>query len=387
VHRLHGRVVHADGQPAADVLVAVADEDWAWDDLLGVGQTGPDGSFHLSFTPDAFRQEPLELESTPDIYVVLSIARDDQLVPVHRAAFPGLSFDGDSSDLGAVTLPPREAWEALEGLTAAPGWRKSTRRVDLSGALVAHCLAEIGPMVERLTGWVDIVQRTRVEVVPGPSLAWGAVLGAVSGTKLGALERTVLDTVMGIGGLAGLYDPYGRTVYLVESTLGAQNLDGVKVTLGHELVHAGQFLHHPELIERYSTYVASMVTANATDNTSPRADADPGGDVLDPRLGPAAAAAYQQSRSFMTNLEGYATYIEHDHLRPRYPMGTPLPHLSLWGRALVAVLRPEGKVGAGVMSDKQSEYAVGRRAYQRLRQGGAPARFDPALDPTAAPAS
>ena len=39
IHRIHGRVVHADGQPAAGVLVAVADEDCAWVDLLGIGET------------------------------------------------------------------------------------------------------------------------------------------------------------------------------------------------------------------------------------------------------------------------------------------------------------------------------------------------------------
>jgi hypothetical protein len=53
IHRIHGRVVHADGQPAAGVLAAVADEDRAWDDLLGIGETGADGTCHLSLDPTA----------------------------------------------------------------------------------------------------------------------------------------------------------------------------------------------------------------------------------------------------------------------------------------------------------------------------------------------
>jgi hypothetical protein len=84
--------VHHDGAAAENVLVAIADADWIWDDLIGVGPTAHDGDFQLSFTAAAFRQEALEREARPDVYVVLSVNHDGALIPIHRASFPGLEF-------------------------------------------------------------------------------------------------------------------------------------------------------------------------------------------------------------------------------------------------------------------------------------------------------
>src|SRR4051812_34617676 len=104
IFSVRGRVAWSDGAPAAGAYVAIVDADPDLDDLLGAGATAADGSFRLSFTTEAFNQEALEQETTPDLYIVVSLpsrlggAGPTVLEPALRRDFGKLAFANDARE-------------------------------------------------------------------------------------------------------------------------------------------------------------------------------------------------------------------------------------------------------------------------------------------------
>lgn len=389
VFSVRGVVVDEAGAPAGGVVVALVDEDAVSDDLIGVGLTGDDGAFGVSFTKEAFQQEALEVEVTPDLYLVASVKDGERLVPVARVDLGTLDGPGER-DVGAVRLPlsAGRAPVAVPELEPVPGGKKRARRTRLSDELVRVAADEIRPIVERLTGLP--VGGTQVHVLDRVGRAHAAIVARVTGKPMSEAQIVGCERGAGFMGLAGLYDPFSGAVFLDRVKLERQNLDGVKVMIGHELVHAGQFKAHPAMIDAFTETLRDTVRAAEVDATAAAEAVAAAGkaavdlrDAVDPALGPEARAANDRAFGFMANLEGYASHIEHDFLRKMYRLAEPLPHHTLVEAMLIAVTAPEDGADDArrAAQAKQDEYVVGRVAYQARAQGGNPATFDPDLRP------
>jgi hypothetical protein len=377
VFKVRGSVVDLDNDPLNNVVVAIVDEDAVSDDLIGVGVT-VNGGFQLSFTAEAFNQEPMELEGTPDLYLVLSVTQAGSLVAVRRVDFTDRRFEHDEEDLGTIEIPfrPGEAPKAVPNLAPLPGYKKRVRRLTIDDEVLTYAVEEIAPLVEALTGWEDVSRGIRVEAVEHGGEAFARLLSRAGLATFSEAEvrRSILRS--GIAGSHALYDPFSASIYVDVTKTERQNLDGLKVIIGHELVHAGQFQHHPQLVQEYRELLEAVLAAE-------RADRAGGGTATLSGalgLGKRGREASKKSFGFMANLEGYASYIENDFIRKVLNCAQGMPHLSI-GEELVQFLL----VVEGVLQLSRTEhsmpdkYAVGREVYRAMQKGDRPVRFEPTL--------
>ena len=362
VFRVEGRVVASDGRPLPGIRIAVAERDPLRDDLLGVGFTGDDGQFRLSFTQREFNLDPFERERRPELYVVLSTAIGERYVAIHRA-----DLVGDGPHVVAINaLRPAEC-AMLDGQAATPGYHGRVARLALDDATVAHCLEEVAPLVESLTGWRGLLDRLEVRM----SLAVSPKVQELM-AELG-VSSTVTKAMMG-GFLGAMYDPYAHAVLINKRWAERQNLDEMKVVLGHELVHVGQHLAHPELTETGETLTRSYFRAvnKVTESAAFTSIAE-----YVQRL--SEEPAHQAMQEHMSNIEGYASYVEHGWLRRHYTCATRYPHMSLLQRIAWWAIRRLDPTAPRALDVKDDQYTGGRARYQALDGEGGPVGFSVTL--------
>lgn len=365
--RVKGRVTYADGTPAEGVWLALVDEDPECDDLLGVGATSEQGAFELTFTRESFNQEEGENEDRPDLYVVASLGGEKERIAVLRRDFPGLAFEGEE-DLGMIALPLQkgDAPVAVPGLRPAPGQRKLVRRVHLDDELVAVAAREIVGLVESLTGFSNLLDGVRFDLVDD---FVGYELARLDANVSAAGRRRVIENAELCGAQTfARWDSSRNTIVLNRPALELQNYDGLRVILGHELAHVGQSKLHPEVELEYE-HLRKAADARTL-------------------AGEEAVDMTPAELGFMSNIEGHATYVE-EQLRRVFTHAAEIANLQLTAR-LTQVLehafpkkkepskrRSWGDILESSATSKRMQYASGVEAYRAKGD----ARFDPALRP------
>ena len=389
IFRIEGQIVDGSDRPVPDLMMAVVDRDLFRDDLIGFGTADRSGRFHLSFTRPAFTQEPLEMERSPDLYLVLSKLTDGEVEVLRHAELVGPTPEQPSVDVGRVVVDP--VADRVPGASPLPNVGKRTRRSVVDAATIAYCVAEVAPAVEAATGWKDLAQGVQFRAVDSLAKAYRAHLEAIGVADDGHSERG-LDWMMGASGAVALYDPFTRVVSIHRQRAEQQNLDGLKVILGHELVHAGQFREHPELRRRHAEHTLALHEAWA--ECDRRLDERVNGDddvtvkelIATKMRGDAGVRrAMTRLETLQLNLEGYAYHVEVDALMERYPLGAGIPRASLsdWivGSILALLAQTtKGSDGAPLPLASMDPYERGREMYLATRARGI-ARFDPDLTP------
>lgn len=363
VFQLSGTVTNLRGDPLRRVVVAVVDEDLIRDDLIGVGITGPSGVFRASFVESEFNQDWFELERHPDIYLIFSIWTADGLVVVGRRYFPDLDFTAGAVDLGEVKVP---RWGPepiiMEGVEATPGISRRVKRLNLSNDLVAHCLDDVVGKVERLTGWPDLLEGVEARVVKDMRPWLRRMVERLGGERDPLFERVFGAQLSRM--FFALYDPDENLILVNDATTRYCNLDGLKVLLGHELVHVGQFKHTPGLLDAYHQQFNAIFS------------------VLDEEAGAAENAASFRAagiQGFMANLEGYAHYIQRDYLERYYNCRMLLRHVSFFDRAVAYLVQRFFSEGMDQEFEdlKKEQYLEGAERFRDSEGGEAPATFSP----------
>ncbi len=380
---MRGHVAYVDGAPAR-AFVAIIDADPDLDDLIAIGTCEPDGSFRLSFTTEAFNQEPGESETRPDLYAVVSIMHEGTPVPVLRRDFGKLAFANAALEevLEPLVLPLRrgEAPMAGPGLRAAPGAGKIVKRLRLDDALVDVVAHDVALHVERLTGWSDLLGGVRFEILDSfvdvrrarvERLLGRADFAPDELARLAALARRCDAS------LVGEWDPFARVVFLNRPVLETQGLDFFKLTLGHELVHAGQSRARPDIDTWLHAVQASSwkhLLAGTKDTVETR----------------------REETRYMANLEGYAVYIE-TYLRRIYTHAVRLSPVTASADARFRGLEDwrtvtkhqEPKTLDEAVEDvewtKTAQYTAGHGAYLARTVGDVPVPFDGELRPAVEP--
>lgn len=365
---MKGRVTYSDGAPAAGAWLALVDEDNELDDLIGVGAVNDAGEFALTFTAEAFNQEQGEAEERPDLYAVVSLGTPAQRVPVLRRDFPGLAFDAEE-DLGTIVLPLAKGASptAAPGLRPTPGARKMVRRVRLDDELVRLAAAEVAGLVEELTGFENLLEGIRFEILDD----FLPVQLRRLDREPTAIERARLaESAEGCDvAVAALWDAPSHTIVLNRPILEAQNYDALRVVLGHELAHVGQSRDHADIREEWERMRAASLKNQLAGIDDPTSD-----EVL----------------AFMTNLEGHAAYVE-EHLLRVFTHGALIDNLQMTSRYAQLALR-RASTKPDLLDDKPRTWhaALEDSKYEKTRQyeAGAAAyrargnaRFDPKLRP------
>ncbi len=376
IFRLCGTAVTPDGGLLCNLRVAVVDEDTFNHDLLGVGFTDDQGCFRLSFTRREFNQDLFESEALPDIYIVFSALFDGVFKAVAVKRFPDLLFEGGLEDLGDVVLTQwrPEGFEPIEGADPTPGADKRVQRLDLDHDLVKHCLAEVTPLVESLTGWSGLLDDLKIDVtdelsryVLGPVVeALGMSMGSLQGRVMGLMADQFADFL-------ALYDPLTHTVVVHSQKAARQNLDALKVIIGHEMVHVGQFKSNPKLVERYKSMLAEVAQLEIFSQDDGSVDSE--------ALAQAMRASPMQS--VMEELEGFAYYIQRDFLEKHYNLATFFTHRSFIERLLTTAVRAAVPASDTIAEVKRDQYVDGAERFrQNARATGQPARFDSSTAPS-----
>lgn len=362
IFNLQGRMVDASGAGIGGLFLAIVDEDdLDEDDLLGLGKTREDGTFNLTFLGSEFRQDAFEMEATPDIKIVVSVLVDNVYKPIFIRGFANLGWGwgGGRVDLGDIMVhgydpnTPR----ILEGVEALPGYEKTSSRLEIDDDMLRYCLAEVAPLVEKLTGWRNLLDGLEVAVADGTSSYSMRDSLVAQGIDPGSFNARLLtffaDHLLAPGMGCALYDPGTHTVVCNRSVMHQVGLDALKVIMGHELVHVGQYKHTPGL----KAYVKATLIDLATR----------------PQVDPDEARAKLR---YNTELEGYARYIEEDFLRKdHYPMATLFYHASFTDRllhGLVGLLSPDTN---DATATKLAQYVDGLELYRKRQVGTTPVRF------------
>lgn len=368
IFRISGATVTPTGDLLCNLQVAIVDRDTVSDDLLGVGVTDDEGRFRLSFTRREFNQDLFENEALPDIAIIFSAPFDGFYRAVAVMEFPDLRFEHGQEELGDIALTSwtPEGFVPLTGVDPTPGYSKRVQRLDLDDELVRRCLAEVAPLVEAFTGWRDLLEGLKVDVTDAvtrytvtPMLE---SMGFESSLTTDLMVRLVGDYAMNF---MALYDPLTHTVVVHETHAARTNLDALKVVLGHELVHVGQFKNEPGLLTRYQTMIADLGKLGEQLH-------DGDADIA------ALAESFRESplQAVMEDLEGYAYYIQRDFLEKHYNMATFFHHRSWLEWIFQGALQRLAPGVDTIKAVKHDQYLQGAERFRGQARGELPARFD-----------
>jgi len=390
IFTVRGRVASYDGSPITGAYVAIVDADPDLDDLLGAGPITADGSFRLSFTTEAFNQEPLERETVPDLYVVVSVpnvlAGGSVLTPAVRRDFGEAPFAGGARDvdLGTIVIPGPGQPTGVDGTSrVAPGRGKIVKRLRLDDELVELAANEITPLVERFTGWSGLRDGVTIRIIDAYAEDRRARIQHELGrpdldrVQIARLEATSNECEASV---VASWHPDAGEIVLNRMLIEEQGYDFLKVTLGHELVHVGQSRVRP-----------------AADALLRRFRIDHGLRSLAGERIPLAAT--REVNHLLTNIEGYAHYVETFWLRGIYTHAGDLPRPTSAAdarfRALAAERALPGITAAPaeetkpstveelldeIYAKKGAQYIVGSGFYRARTKDNRPAPYDPDLE-------
>ncbi len=164
-YRIRGKV-NQNSNPLPDVWVEAWDKDERFDDRFGRSKTDSDGIFEIQFTDEAFRQEPLESETEPDIF--FKVYRGRQLVFDTETVQEGITWNWNvwDKDWPNLTRPTSPASKPLPTIPDITGEDGNTYQIQILNAWIIPeerdreqpTLTEVVPE--------DIWQNSVIDVLP-----------------------------------------------------------------------------------------------------------------------------------------------------------------------------------------------------------------------------
>jgi len=181
------------------------------------------------------------------------------------------------------------------------------QRLHLTDSLIRAEVLQVAPVVTLLTGWNLGLDTLGCRVLPKDRGYEELLLGRLGEIGIhdwqdllpGFLER-MLEYLIEQNTLAA-YLPGAGEILVIRENVDDSNLDGLRLVLGHELVHRGQHLAHGPLLARVDELLKQAF-----------AQIHSGDPNLQPLL-----QIMGQIRPIMTLLESHAAYIQ-DRLREAY---------------------------------------------------------------------
>lgn len=173
-------------------------------------------------------------------------------------------------------------------------------KLILNDKLITSLITEVAPRVVSLTGWDLDLPSLRCRILPRNRGYEEALLGRLSqlgienwGEMLPGIVERLVEYMIEANYLAAYMHGSGE-ILVIRENVDDSNLDGLKLILGHELVHRGQHRTHPELFQRiddYTVQVFSEIQKQPADFQQ-------------------VQLAFEQIQPIMTVLESHASYIQ-----------------------------------------------------------------------------
>lgn len=192
-------------------------------------------------------------------------------------------------------------------------------RLDVTDELIRELVEQVAPLVEDLTGWSLEIDSMFSRVVPKNQGFEQLLLARLEGAgvcvgsmkKRGWLERFAEYVIE--GNLLGAYDSKRSELLIVRENVDDSNLDGLKLIVGHELVHRGQHVQYGELFDQLDVAIRECFAAIDEDDIS-------FGNAL---------ASVDQVKPIMTLLESHANFIQAILERDHFPNARIESHFNI----------------------------------------------------------
>lgn len=358
VFRLSGSVVTSNGERVRDLPLAVVAQGRPADIRLGSGKTDELGEFRISFTSREFNlHRRFFRRRHPRIVLVFSVECEGKLQNVCRYTAI-LDFERNTSiDAGEIRidnwepLPAERRWRDVQ-----PGLAEGVR-LDVDRELVYACLQEVAPKVERLTGWRGLLEDLEIAVTNNYRKSVFRLVGEL-GVATSFWDRTALRLLFKM--FMAQYEPLSQVLVVHQRPCARCNLDGLKVILGHELVHVGQFKHSPTIVRQYRESLQWLRRTMEDTKLTFREMVE----NLD----------YSLHQDFMSQIEGYATYIQR-YLERYYNCAEIVPPRTLLPRTVLRLISFVIPDLNELFRVKSEQYQGGVEVFERLDNGHGPVPF------------
>jgi len=186
--------------------------------------------------------------------------------------------------------------------------------------LVSKLVDEVSPLVRQLTRWKLATNKLRCRVIPKQRGYEEIVINQLQHLGIPVLEGASRDFFERLAeylleaNVLAAYLPWNAEVIVIRENVDDSNLDGLRLILGHELVHRAQHVNHPQILERLEKLSQQIYLAfyEAQENL----DLEQIMDTL------------TEIRSIMTLIESHASVVQHTLNREHYPNAKIESH---WG--------------------------------------------------------
>ncbi len=184
-------------------------------------------------------------------------------------------------------------------------------KLEITDDTLKRLIDEVAPHVEQATGWDLNLATLRAHALPKNQAYEEIVLGRLRNmgnegdpaARRGLIERLVEYVFE--GSIQAAYQPNDEEILVVRENVDDSNLDGLRLTLAHELVHRGQHVAHPELFAKIENQLHAINPA-----TIEKPEPDQVQTILD---------ALEEIRPIMVLLESHAFYVQGQLAANVYP--------------------------------------------------------------------
>jgi hypothetical protein len=192
-------------------------------------------------------------------------------------------------------------------------------KIDVSLPLIKSIAREVTPLVERLTQWNLATENLGLRVIPKDRGYEEVLLGRLKGLGIPFQEdgpRPILERLIEYvleSNILAAYQPNTQELLIIRENVDESNLDGLKLVVGHELVHRGQHMQHPQLFFRLDEILKEVLVSF----TSGKADVK----NLIPKM--------EEIRPIMTLIESHARFIQEQLKQTNFPNAKIETHFNL----------------------------------------------------------
>lgn len=187
--------------------------------------------------------------------------------------------------------------------------------LEITDALLREVVSEVGPLVEAETGWPLELEGLGIRAVAKERGYEEIVLGRLRGAGV-ALEEAVrprllerlLEYLVEANVLAA-YEPSSSALIVVRENVDDSNMNGLRLVVGHELVHRAQHVRYPELFNRLDSAIRSLFDETAGLR-----------DVL---------GRLNAIQPLMSLIESHAWYVQESLRRTRFPDAVIEHHFNI----------------------------------------------------------
>jgi hypothetical protein len=186
-------------------------------------------------------------------------------------------------------------------------------KLEITDVTLKRLIAEVAPHVEQATGWELNLGTLGARALPKNRAYEEIVLGRLrnigdegdTAARRGLIERLVEYVFE--GSIQAAYQPNDQAILVVRENVDDSNLDGLRLTLAHELVHRSQHVTHPELFAKIENQLHAISLA-----TIEKPEPDQVQTILQ---------TLEEIRPIMVLLESHAFYIQKQLAVNVYPHG------------------------------------------------------------------